>query len=539
MPLPSSSDDDPNHDGVPVAVPSIKASNHDSYGGNNSALDANDGDSDGSCAMKPPDIAARPLMVPSPASGSPAASPSASSSSSSSSSPPFSPPFLPAFWDRLSTCFPAPLNSEHLPVTRIESHPSHPSAPSRLSHPPHSSNHILPRLRITPTLFSNTLLLLLSLLILLPLLAIPLLAPPSPLPQPAAATQPTFEGPGAVFSDQFSCSETRSLEDVLTDLATSARMPPLVTSMPRASDVAAQGPRAAEAAADATSVSTNSSKASSTAGSSNAGKNGRLVERNETEAAKVTTEVAEEGELGRGVVIVTVLSEAWIPMMKMFLTRIRLVDEERDKHSQQQQEQQQQEEGYLRAWSSAALSTCTASLTHRCVRVAESPPVGADRHGHTGRMLQMRGTLVSRLLVICYDHLSLEFCCSLRLHCFLDTQDDAPKSERDDFSGGQKKFMTPSYLHLVDDVMWLQVDDVMWLQVGGSDVMWVAACSFIRHVNNNPLPHMLPVSSDMLIACDRWSEDPKEAAANGGFYMARSNDRVLRFFDYWLNAHTR
>ncbi|CAI7762246.1 unnamed protein product, partial [Closterium sp. NIES-54] len=457
MPLPSSSDDDPNHDGVPVAVPSIKASNHDSYGGNNSALDANDGDSDGSCAMKTPDIAARPLMVPSPASGSPAASPSASSSSSSSSSPPFSPPFLPAFWDRLSTCFPAPLNSEHLPVTRIESHPS---APSRLSHPPHSSNHILPRLRITPTLFSNTLLLLLSLLILLPLLAIPLLAPPSPLSQPASATQPTFEGPGAVFSDQFSCSETRSLEDVLTDLATSARMPPLVTRMPRASDVAAQGPRAAEAAADATSVSTNSSKGSSTSGSSNAGKHGRLVERNETEAAKVTAEVAEEGELGRGVVIVTVLSEAWIPMMKMFLTRIRLVDdrEERDKHSQQQQEQQQQEEGYLRA------------------AAGESAQSDADDPG-TEHRPEMWGTLVSRLLVICYDHRSLAFCCLLRLHCFLDTQDDARKSERDGFSGGQKKFMTPSYLHLmwrrlhvIRQILSLRFDaiftdnDVMWLQ---------------------------------------------------------------------------
>ncbi|CAI5987687.1 unnamed protein product [Closterium sp. NIES-64] len=84
-----------------------------------------------------------------------------------------------------------------------------------------------------------------------------------------------------------------------------------------------------------------------------------------------------------------------------------------------------------------------------------------------------------------------------------DIMEDVPKSERDDFSGEQKKFMTPSYLNL------------------------------------NPLPHLLPVSSDMLIACDRWSADPKAAAANGGFYMARSNDRVLQFFDYWLDAHTR
>ncbi|CAI7774575.1 unnamed protein product [Closterium sp. NIES-53] len=67
----------------------------------------------------------------------------------------------------------------------------------------------------------------------------------------------------------------------------------------------------------------------------------------------------------------------------------------------------------------------------------------------------------------------------------------------------------------------------------------LAPLPFPSPLHQNPLPHMLPVSSDMLIACDRWSEDPKEAAANGGFYMARSNDRVLRFFDYWLNAHTR
>ncbi|CAI5472299.1 unnamed protein product [Closterium sp. Yama58-4] len=215
----------------------------------------------------------------------------------------------------------------------------------------------------------------------------------------------------SVFSDRYSCSEIRSLEEVLTDLATSARMPPLVTRKQPASDVAPQGLHAEEASADANGVSTNSNTAGSSTGSSNAGTNGRADERDETEEARV---VAEEGESGRGVVIVTVLSEAWIPMLKI-----------------------------------------------------------------------------------------LEFCCSLRLHCFLDTQEDAPKSERDDFSGGQKKFMTPSYLHL------------------------------------NPLPHLLPVSSDLLIACDRWSADPKAAAANGGFYMARSNDRVLRFFDYWISAHTR
>ncbi|CAI5471302.1 unnamed protein product [Closterium sp. Yama58-4] len=191
---------------------------------------------------------------------------------------------------------------------------------------------------------------------------------------------------------------------------------------------------------------------------------------------------------------------------------------------EQQQKQQQQQEEYLREGAAA-----------------ESGPSDSDMPG-TGHMSQMQSTLVSRLLVICYDHHSLEFCCSLRLHCFLDTQEDVPKSERDDFSGGQKKFMTPSYLHLmwrrlhvIRQILSLRFDviftdnDVMWLQVGGSDVMWV----------QNPLPHLLNVSSDMLIACDRWSADPKAAAANGGFYMARSNDRVLRFFDYWLNAHTR
>ncbi|CAI5989521.1 unnamed protein product, partial [Closterium sp. NIES-65] len=55
----------------------------------------------------------------------------------------------------------------------------------------------------------------------------------------------------------------------------------------------------------------------------------------------------------------------------------------------------------------------------------------------------------------------------------------------------------------------------------------------------NPLPYLLPISSDFVTACDHWSADVKEAAANTGFYMARSNDRVLQFFDYWINSHTR
>ncbi|CAI5987685.1 unnamed protein product [Closterium sp. NIES-64] len=344
--------------------------------------------------MKALDTAARPLMFPSPAHESSPASPpsspptSPSASSSSSSSPPFS---LPAIRDRLRPFFLSPSNSEHLPVTRDDPHPYHPS------HPP---NHALalPRLRITPTLFSNTLLLLLSLLILLPLLAIPLLAPPSPLPPPTAAAQPAAEG---------SLGQEVGGEE----------------------DYGASGGGGIEVT-----------------DSDGSGGGGR------------------DGSTGR------------MPRMPRTLVSRLLVI----------------------CYDHRSLEFCSSLRLH-CfldtqVRVAKVWGMGHEA---------LRGTLVPRLLAICYDHRSLEFCCSLRLHCFLDTQEDAPKSERDDFSGGQKKFMTPSYLHL------------------------------------NPLPHLLNVPSDLLIACDRWSADPKAAAANGGFYMAHSNDRVLRFFDYWLESHTR
>ncbi|CAI5962484.1 unnamed protein product [Closterium sp. NIES-64] len=431
--------------------------------------------------MKALDTAARPLMFPSPAHESSPASPpsspptSPSASSSSSSSPPFS---LPAIRDRLRPFFLSPSNSEHLPVTRDDPHPYHPS------HPP---NHALalPRLRITPTLFSNTLLLLLSLLILLPLLAIPLLAPPSPLPPPTAAAQPAAEGSlgqevggeedygasggggievtdsdgsggggrdgsergdegvmaagdGSDYANHYPCSEPRSLEEALTDLATSAGMPPPETSKQPAPDVAPQG----------------------------------------------------TGRMPR--------------MPRTLVSRLLVI-----------------------CYDHRSLEFCSSLRLH-CfldtqVRVAKVWGMGHEA---------LRGTLVPRLLAICYDHRSLEFCCSLRLHCFLDTQEDAPKSERDDFSGGQKKFMTPSYLHLmwrrlhiIRQILSLRFDVIFT----DNDVIWL----------QNPLPHLLNVPSDLLIACDRWSADPKAAAANGGFYMARSNDRVLRFFDYWLESHTR
>ncbi|CAI7822205.1 unnamed protein product [Closterium sp. NIES-54] len=349
-------------------------------------------------------------------------------------------------------------------------------------------------------------------------------------------------------------------------------MPPMTFKQP-AYDVAPRGSRAAETAADAQSSSTNSSTNSGTVGSSTDGdtvgsstdsntgnntpgksgsdggagrsstgggimgntsrsetvsgegssgsNNGRVGEGEEASA------VAEQGGSVRGVVIATVVSEAWIPMMKMFLARMTLVDdrEEQEKHSQQQQQQQQQpqQEDYL---GGAAVELPRAD--------AHMPSMGPmpqmPRTGHGPR--RAPGSLVSRLLVICYDHHSLEFCCSLRLHCFLDTQEDAPEGERDDFGGEQKKFMTPAFVHLV----WRRLHIIRQIISLGydviftdNDVIWL----------QNPLPYLLPISSDIVTACDHWSADLKEARANSGFYMARSNDRVLRFFDYWIASHTR
>ncbi|CAI5966027.1 unnamed protein product [Closterium sp. NIES-65] len=557
--------------------------------------------------MKALDTAARPLMFPSPAHESSPASPpsspptSPSASSSSSSSPPFS---LPAIRDRLRPFFLSPSNSEHLPVTRDDPHPYHPS------HPP---NHALalPRLRITPTLFSNTLLLLLSLLILLPLLAIPLLAPPSPLPPPTAAAQPAAEGSlgqevggeedygasggggievtdsdgsggggrdgsergdegvmaagdGSDYANHYPCSEPRSLEEALTDLATSAGMPPPVTSKQPAPDVAPQGVSACTASWTLRCVRLNcfldtqvcppallpghSGVSACTASWTLSSRNLPVFNPPHLTPALVCAPgMASRPSLFPSLCFHLSVSISLFPSLCFHLSVSISLFPSLCFH--------------LSVSISLFPSLCFhLSVPSLCFHLSLSISLFPSLSFHLSLSISLFPSLSFHLSLSISLFPSLSFHLSLPSLCFC-VQEDAPKSERDDFSGGQKKFMTPSYLHLVLFLSWAgkstsppaqrlfrlahSVRSLVSKPQGSSRGVFIfkPIISTILPpyppLHQNPLPHLLNVPSDLLIACDRWSADPKAAAANGGFYMARSNDRVLRFFDYWLESHTR
>ncbi|CAI5497432.1 unnamed protein product [Closterium sp. Naga37s-1] len=198
-------------------------------------------------------------------------------------------------------------------------------------------------------------------------------------------------------------------------------------------------------------------------------------------AADNMVEASAASSLSR-TVIVTALSEAWAPMMRFFLDRLRLV------------EQQARAEGEAEA---------------------------------EGGLNQ----LVDRLVVVAYDDASFDECCSLGLHCYFDWQDDA--EEKEDFSGDQKHFMTPAYIHLV----WRKVHVVRSMLALGYDVVFTDNdILWLR----NPLPQLLLAApEDMHMSVDWWNADSRKVMGNGGFYAARSNTRMLKFFDDWIAWHKR
>ncbi|CAI5504260.1 unnamed protein product [Closterium sp. Naga37s-1] len=198
-------------------------------------------------------------------------------------------------------------------------------------------------------------------------------------------------------------------------------------------------------------------------------------------AAENVVEASAASSLSR-TVIVTALSEAWAPMMRFFLDRLRLV------------EQQGRAEGE------------------------------AEAEGGLNR-------LVDRLVVVAYDDASFDECCSLGLHCYFDWQDDA--EEKEDFSGDQKHFMTPAYIHLV----WRKVHVVRSMLALGYDVVFTDNdILWLR----NPLPQLLLAApEDMHMSVDWWNADSRKVMGNGGFYAARSNTRMLKFFDDWIAWHKR
>eukprot|EP00475_Leptophrys_vorax_P006908 TRINITY_DN1431_c0_g2_i1.p1 TRINITY_DN1431_c0_g2~~TRINITY_DN1431_c0_g2_i1.p1 ORF type:complete len:623 (-),score=-35.74 TRINITY_DN1431_c0_g2_i1:494-2362(-) len=201
--------------------------------------------------------------------------------------------------------------------------------------------------------------------------------------------------------------------------------------------------------------------------------------------------LAESTSLSR-TVIVTALSEAWAPMMHFFLYRLQQVE-------QQARKQRARERG-------------------------RDVAAEAERTDEIDR-------LVDRLVVVAYDDKSFELCCSLGLHCYFDWQEDAEHKE--DFSGEQKQFMTPAYIHLV----WRKVHVVRSILSLGYDVIFTDNDILWTQ---NPLPRLLLENpEDLHMSVDWWFPNPHAVVANGGFYAARSNARTIKFFSEWITWHRR
>ncbi|CAI5928547.1 unnamed protein product [Closterium sp. NIES-65] len=161
-------------------------------------------------------------------------------------------------------------------------------------------------------------------------------------------------------------------------------------------------------------------------------------------------------------VIVVSFNEAWAPMMRFFLARLRAVERaERSAREQRKAEGERRggEEG--RGGVNIRTRAGVEGMERESERrTAERYQTAGDGDGEgeagaeEGAYSSALGELVARLVVVAYDDASFEACCAMGLNCYMDWQEDAP--HREDLGGGQKHFMTRAYIHLV------------WCKQGGS-----------------------------------------------------------------------
>ncbi|CAI6006393.1 unnamed protein product [Closterium sp. NIES-65] len=237
-------------------------------------------------------------------------------------------------------------------------------------------------------------------------------------------------------------------------------------------------------------------------------------------------------------VIVVSFNEAWAPMMRFFLARLRAVERaERSAREQRKAEGERRggEEG--RGGVNIRTRAGVEGMERESERrTAERYQTAGDGDGEgeagaeEGAYSSALGELVARLVVVAYDDASFEACCAMGLNCYMDWQEDAP--HREDLGGGQKHFMTRAYIHLV----WRKVAVVTSMLALGYDVLFTDSdILWLR----NPLPLLWRRPHDLQMSADWWSPNPRSVVANGGFYAARANTRTLRFFQDWLAWHRR
>ncbi|CAI5518166.1 unnamed protein product [Closterium sp. Naga37s-1] len=273
-------------------------------------------------------------------------------------------------------------------------------------------------------------------------------------------------------------------------------------------------------------------------------------------------------------VIVVSFNEAWAPMMRFFLARLRAVERaERSARDQRRAEGEGRggEEG--RGGDDIRRRAGVEGMERESERrTAERYQTGGDGDGEgeagaeEGAYSSALGELVARLVVVAYDNASFEACCAMALNCYMDWQEDAP--HREDLGGGVAQGAgRGEHAGLGYDVPFT-FSDILWLRnplpllclpfthashpshtpysspaaLSGSmltlgydvlftdsDILWL----------RNPLPLLWRRPHDLQMSADWWSPNPRSVVANGGFYAARANSRTLRFFSDWLAWHRR
>ncbi|KAL7000184.1 hypothetical protein U1Q18_001332 [Sarracenia purpurea var. burkii] len=133
--------------------------------------------------------------------------------------------------------------------------------------------------------------------------------------------------------------------------------------------------------------------------------------------------------------------------------------------------------------------------------------------------------LLNHLVVIAVDQRAYDRCLVLHPHCYnLSTAGV-------DFSG-EAFFMSPIYF----EMMWRRLGFLYSLLKMGynfvftdADIMWF----------RDPFHHFYS-DADFQIACDSFDGNPLDLNnyPNGGFMYAKSNNRTIRFYEFWLASRT-
>jgi len=131
--------------------------------------------------------------------------------------------------------------------------------------------------------------------------------------------------------------------------------------------------------------------------------------------------------------------------------------------------------------------------------------------------------LLYHLLLVALDEEALKRCQQIHPHCYILLK------EGSDFSG-EKVIMTQGYL----DMMWARILFLKHvLELGYSFVFSDADILWFR----NPF-QLFDETADFQIASDYYRGNPHDLSntANGGFNFVRSNNRSIRFYEWWYES---